>query len=115
MKQPFLDLPVFPVNEAEKLQEGRHILYEVHVCMCVRVQSLKATRVLSCLGPEYLKPPSYRPLTYHGAVPGHPESCCAALGQPNTPAAKRTFGWVAIDEVAIAHEQGHGDNRRTSL
>ncbi len=36
-----------------------------------------------------LKPSSYRPLTYHGAVPGLPEPCCVALGQPITPAAKR--------------------------
>ncbi len=28
---------------------------------------------------------------------------------------ERTFGWVAIDEVAIAHDLGHGDNRRSSL
>ncbi len=26
---------------------------------------------------------------YHGAVPGLPESCCVALGQPITPATKR--------------------------
>ncbi len=81
--------------------------------MYVRVQSLKATRVLSCQGPEHLKPPRYRPLTYRGAVPGLPESCSVAFGQPNTPAVK--FGWVAIDEVAIVHDLGHGDNRRSSL
>ncbi len=61
----------------------------MYVCVCVRVQSLTAIRVLSCLGPEHLEPFSYRPLTYHGAVPGLPESCCVALGQPITPAAKR--------------------------
>ncbi len=51
------------------------------LCMCVRVhvQSLTAIRVLSCLGPEHLEPFSYRPLTYRGAVPGLPESCCVAL------------------------------------
>ncbi len=66
--------------------------------MCVRVQSLAATRVLSCLGPEHLKLSSYRPLTYHGAVPGLPESCCVALGQPITPAAKRErlVGWRSM-------------------
>ncbi len=26
-----------------------------------------------------------------------------------------TFGWVAVDEVAIAHDQGLGDNRQSSL
>ncbi len=57
--------------------------------MCVRVHSLKATRELSCQGPEHLKPPSYRPITYRGAVPGLPESCCVGLGQPTTPAADR--------------------------
>ncbi len=80
--------------------------------MCVRVQSLTAIRVLSCLGPELLEPFSYRPLTYHGAVPGLPESCCVALVQPIIPAAKNA---VVVDEVAIAHSQGHGDNRRSSL
>ncbi len=57
----------------------------MYVCMYVRVQSLKATRVLSCQGPEHLKPPSHRPLTYRRAVPGLPESCCVALEQPTTP------------------------------
>ncbi len=57
--------------------------------MHVHVQSLTATRVLSCLGPERLKPHSYRLQTYRGAVPGLPESCCVALGQPTTPATKR--------------------------
>ncbi len=28
---------------------------------------------------------------------------------------ERTFGWVAVDEVAIAHDQGLGDNRKSSL
>ncbi len=37
---------------------------------------------------------------------------CVALGQPITPAAKRSFGWVAVDEVAITHDQGLGDNRK---
>ncbi len=71
---------------------------EVHVCMCVCVQSLKATRVHSYQGQEHLKPPRYRPLTYRGAVPGLPESCCVALGQPNTPAAKRQrlVGWRSM-------------------
>ncbi len=59
------------------------------VCVCVRVQSLTATRVLSCLGPEHLNPPSYQPLTYRRSVAGLPESCCVAFGQPTTPAAKR--------------------------
>ncbi len=68
----------------EPLQRG-----QVHVCVCVRVQSLKATRVLSCLGSEHLKPSSYRPLTSHGAILGLPEFCCVALGQPITPAMKR--------------------------
>ncbi len=57
--------------------------------MCVHVQSLTATRVLSRLGPEHLKPPSYRPLTYRGAVPGLPESGCVVFGQPIIPATKR--------------------------
>ncbi len=63
--------------------------------MCVRVQSLTAARVLSCLGPEHLK---YWPLTYHGAVPGLPESYCVVLGQPITPAAKRErlVGWRSM-------------------
>ncbi len=77
----------------------------MYVCS---VQSLTAIRVLSCLGPEHLEPFSYRPLTYHGAVPGIPESCCVALVQPITPAAKKA---VAVDEVAIAHDPGLGDNR----
>ncbi len=25
------------------------------------------------------------------------------------------FGWVAIDEVPITHDLGHGDNRRSSV
>ncbi len=81
------------MERSEKAPEGtpflEHSISEVHVCMCVRVQSLKVTCVLSCQGPEQLKPPSYRPLTYHGAVLGLPESCCVALGQSTTPAAKR--------------------------
>ncbi len=44
--------------------------------VCVRVQSLTTTRVLSRLGREHQKPPSYRPLTYSGAVLGLPEPCC---------------------------------------
>ncbi len=66
--------------------------------MCVRVQSLTATHVLSHLGPEHLKPPSYRPLTYRRAVPGLPESCCVSLVQPITPAAKRErfVGWQSM-------------------
>ncbi len=28
---------------------------------------------------------------------------------------ERTFGWVAVDEVAIALDQGLGDNRRSSF
>ncbi len=70
----------------------------MYVCMCVRVQSLTATRVLACLGPEHLKRSSYRPLTYPGAVPGLPESCRVALGQPIAPAAKRKrlVGWRSM-------------------
>ncbi len=76
--------------------------------MCVCVQSLTATRVLSRLGPEHLKPPSYLPLTYCGAVPGLPEPCCLALGQLAYPSYReeRTLGWVAIDGVPIAHDLG---------
>ncbi len=58
----------------------------MYVCTSAVTQ---ATHVLACLGPEHLTPPSYRPLTYHGAVPGLPECCYVALGQPTTPAAKR--------------------------
>ncbi len=86
--------------------------------MCVRVQPLTATRVLSGLGPEHLKPPSYPPLTYRGALPGLLESCCIVLGQRTTPTAKSerlVEYWVAIDDVAIAHDLGHGDNRKSSL
>ncbi len=75
----------------------------------VRVQSLKATHVLSCQGPEHLKPPSYRPLTYCGVVPGLPE--CSAWAAYRSCREERTFGWVAIGEVAIVHYLGHGDNR----
>ncbi len=83
--------------------------------MCVRVQSLTATRVLSRLGPEHLKSSSYRPLTYHGAVPGLPEHAVLRLVSPPLLPRRRTFSWVAIDEVVIAHDLGHGDNRRSSL
>ncbi len=87
----------------------------MYVCVYVCSRS-RAIRVLSCLGPEHLEPSGYRPLTCHGAVPGLPESCCVALGQPITPAAKRErLVGEAIGEVAIAHDQGHGDNRRSSL
>ncbi len=91
-----------PGEPARKLHMRRHFfvhsISEVHVCMCVHVQSLTATRVLSRLGPEHPKPPSYRPLTYRGAVPGLPESCCVARGQPTTPAAKRErlVGWQSM-------------------
>ncbi len=60
-----------PCDRREKKPQNRRSSFtrsisEVHVCTCVRVQSLTATHVLSCLGPEHLKPPSYWPLTYHG-------------------------------------------------
>ncbi len=74
--------------------------------MCVRVQSLKATRVLSCLGPEHLNPSSYRPLTYHGAISG---LLCSALAAYHSCCEERTFGWVAVNEVAIAHDQTTGE------
>ncbi len=103
------------LNKPKSLKKGtpffvRSIyISEVHVCMCVRV--------LLCLGPEHLKPHSYRPLTYHGAIPGLTESCCVALVWPIAPAAKRErrFGWVAVDKVAMTHDQGRGHNRLSSL
>ncbi len=77
----------------------------------VHTQSLKAPALgNSCTfmsgSLEQLKPHIHRPLTYRRAVPGLPESCCVALGQPTTPAAKRErlVGWRS-DEVAIAHDR----------
>ncbi len=39
-------------------------------------------------------------------------SACAAYRSCHE---ERMFGWVAVDEVAIAHDQGLGDNRQSSL
>ncbi len=38
-KQPFLDSPVFPVNEAGKLQKGRHFVQSTCTYECVYLYS----------------------------------------------------------------------------
>ncbi len=77
----------------ESTMEEKSIHLVIHALM-----TLNYTIVLSRLGPEHLKPPSYRPLNYRGAVPDLPESCCVELGQPTTAAAKteRLVGWRSM-------------------
>ncbi len=85
--QPLLGAPVLPVNKA---------LHGVDAIFCTFHKFLRATRILSCHGPEHLKPTSYRPLTYRRAVSGLPECCCVALGQPISPAARENV-WLGGD------------------
>ncbi len=84
----------------------------MYVCTCAASHGHSCTFMSESRTPEPSQPNLYR-----GATPGLPESCCVALGQHTTPTAKRerlVEYRVAIDDVAIAHDLGHGDNRKSS-
>ncbi len=112
-----------PCEQSQKALEWTpffvHSISEVHVCMrrvyvCSFSQPLVYTFMSGLRTPEASQP----------SVPNLPWSCtrpfwillCSAwVAYHSCHEERASQGWVAIDEVAIAHNLGHGDNWRSSL
>ncbi len=85
----------------------------MYVCTCAVAHGHSCTFMSGSRTPE----------AFQLSTPNLPWSCtgpswillCRAWAAYRSCREERTFGWVAVDKVAITHDQGLGDNRRSSL